>query len=67
MPAEEREQQHGTPGRSASAVSMRELLASCAAADAVSKPPSDEAEGVERAVGRGGPGTVPGRPEHDAA
>jgi len=46
MSAEDREQKHeaGTAG-SASAVSMRELLASCAAADAVSKPPSGSADG----------------------
>ncbi|MFC4492648.1 hypothetical protein ACFPA8_00670 [Streptomyces ovatisporus] len=42
MSAEEREQERGAPpAPSAAGVSMRTLLASCAAADAVSKPPSD--------------------------
>jgi hypothetical protein len=42
MPAEDRARKPGalTPAREETRVSMRALLASCAAADAVSKPPS---------------------------
>jgi hypothetical protein len=55
MPAEDREQERRAPsvpagssanGLSAAGISMRDLLASCAAADAISKPPSDSGERV---------------------
>lgn len=47
MPAEEREQERGAQSAPpAAGVSMRALLASCAAADAVSKPPSDGDDGA---------------------
>ena len=47
MSAEDREQERRAPsgpsanGLSAAGISMRDLLASCAAADAISTPPSD--------------------------
>ncbi|MFC9248801.1 hypothetical protein ACFT7S_33645 [Streptomyces sp. NPDC057136] len=45
MPTPEREVQPQSP----QAVSMKDLLASCAAASAVSTPPRDEREGGEEA------------------
>jgi hypothetical protein len=79
MPAEDREQERGTQQSvpPAAGVSMRALLASCAAADAVSKPPHEGPEAIEtekaaeaaeaaEAVERGG--DLRGRqPEQDAA
>ncbi len=47
MSAEDREQEPGAqPAPSAAGVSMRALLDSCAAADAISKPPSGAGEGA---------------------
>ena len=40
MTAQESEQEKGAPSTASPVLSMRELLASCAAADAVSRPPS---------------------------
>lgn len=52
MPAEEREQERGAQSAPpAAGVSMRALLASCAAADAVSKPPSDGDDGAATDAG----------------
>ncbi|MEU0128570.1 MULTISPECIES: hypothetical protein [unclassified Streptomyces] len=51
MPAPEREVQPQSPQQETppvSAVSMKDLLASCAAATAVSTPPRDEDEDDER-------------------
>lgn len=82
MSAEEREQEPGAqPAPPAAGVSMHDLLASCAAADAVSKPPSDaEADAEDAAVaasravvqpaavdGEGARGGASGRPARDAA
>ncbi|MEU6662197.1 hypothetical protein [Streptomyces sp. NPDC046821] len=64
MPASERDVsqqsrvtpgQDGVPGAGGSGLSMRELLASCAAATAVSTPPADEAA-PERVRAAGGAG-----------
>ncbi|HWM39697.1 MAG TPA: hypothetical protein VNS49_21555 [Streptomyces sp.] len=55
MPAEEREQERGAQSaQPAAGVSMRALLASCAAADAVSKPPSDGDDGAVTDAGSSG-------------
>lgn len=82
MSAEDREQERGTPpAPSAPGVSMRALLASRAAADAVSKPPSDghgrtdahaaDAGDVEEASPGGAESAAAGvparQPEQDAA
>lgn len=63
MTAQEREQEQGTQ-QSPPPVPMHQLLASCAAADAVSKPPSgpDEDADVPRI-----PEALPHRPDRDAA
>ncbi|MFD3652665.1 hypothetical protein [Streptomyces sp. NPDC058620] len=50
MPTPEREVQQPSPqARPSSTVSMKDLLASCAAASAVSTPPREEREGGEEA------------------
>ncbi|GAA2994632.1 hypothetical protein [Streptomyces fulvorobeus] len=62
MPTPEREAQPPQPqARPSSAVSMKDLLASCAAASAVSTPPRDEREGGpedEAAEAAGAPETA---------
>ncbi|GAA2941361.1 MULTISPECIES: hypothetical protein [Streptomycetaceae] len=54
MPTPEREVQPQPPQADTpvSAVSMKDLLASCAAATAVSTPPREDAEDVEEEQGR---------------
>ncbi|MCH6162106.1 hypothetical protein [Streptomyces marispadix] len=70
MPAEDRAREPGAPPTATgeSGVSMRALLASCAAADAVSTPPSDAetlADGADGADGPGGADDLDGeRPVH---
>jgi hypothetical protein len=57
MPAEDRAREPGAPPSApeGSGVSMRALLASCAAADAVSTPPSDARTLADGADGADGP------------
>ncbi|MFJ3822820.1 hypothetical protein [Streptomyces nodosus] len=50
MPASERDESPPRPPTGTAGVSMRELLASCAAAKAVSTPPGDPAPRMPRAV-----------------